>query len=349
MDWTCTSEHQVLEAVRNCAPGDRILVGPGTYEFEIPLQFWHTNFELVGSGRESTLLRSRFNLIQFHRVEETGTIAIANLTFEAGRSDGSGAAFFCENLVISFSDVHFRNNQLFDHPGSGGGAVALRYADARFERCVFTGNRAPVGGAVSVMQSNKLEFLSCFFDNNQADQGGDIFAQACREVKVIGCTFGERGRGVSRIQVDCFSTSTTDVELRGNFFGGTLSPLSGNYALLLNLDLQHNLFPPGSQGLLQLWDWDQDTRRTLVGGIPQGADEVDGRPILEVMREQIGSGNTLQNNAYQVAFLDPDPESGFTVHPRSPAGPLPPAPADLPPDLQGKERPEGSPVGCWSS
>ena len=214
MEWTCTSEHQVLDAVRNCAPGDRITLGPGTYEFKIPLQFWHKKFELVGAGRESTLLRSRFNLMQFHRVKETGNIAIANLTLESGLYDGSGAAFSCENLVISFTDVHFRNNQLYDHPGSGGGAVSLRYADARFERCIFTGNEAPAGGAVSVMQSNKLEFLSCFFDHNQASQGGDIFAQACGEVRVIGCTFGERGRGDARIQVDCFSTSTTDVELR---------------------------------------------------------------------------------------------------------------------------------------
>lgn len=349
MDWMCTSTAELIRAVEACTSGDRIMLAEGMYELEIPLLFSIKTFHLVGSGRDTTLLRSRFRGIQFLGSKETGNLSIAHLTLESGRSDGSGGAFSCENLVVSFSDVHFRNNQLFDHPGSGGGAVALRYADARFERCVFTGNQAPVGGAVSVMQSNKLEFVSCFFDNNQADQGGDIFAQACREVKVIGCTFGERGSGVSRIQVDCFSTSTTDVELRGNFFGGTLAPLSGNYALLLNLDLQHNLFPPGSQGLLQLWDWDQDTRRTLVGGIPQGADEVDGRPILEVMREQISSGNTLQNNAYQVAFLDPDPETGFTVHPRSPAGPLPPAPADLPPDLQGRERPEGSPVGCWSS
>lgn len=191
------------------APGDTVLLAPGTYFEHVTVANKHLVFRSeAGSG--ATVLdggqTGRILLLE----NAGGTVTVAGLTFRngalAGLEASDGAAILARNTPLQVEDCTFTANRLLT-PGRGGaifttffaptaapgppslppppgltvsrcrfennvsgdegGAVACDEVASEFIDCVFIGNTAVLGGAVSLLRET-CSLVRCRFEGNRA-------------------------------------------------------------------------------------------------------------------------------------------------------------------------------------
>ena len=107
-----------------------------------------------------------------------------------GEGSGGGGAIRCLNTEIR--RCWFEANSAGDYYGAGGGAI-LGFA-LTIESCWFVGNSAgssfspSTGGAVRVLGTSTSTITDCVFLGNKADRGGAISGGPVTTVTVDGCT-----------------------------------------------------------------------------------------------------------------------------------------------------------------
>ncbi len=69
--------------------------------------------------------------------------------------------------------------------------MAVFGAEATISNTVFTGNTAPLGGALAVHSGGTLEMTDCLFSGNSADQGGAVYCTGSGQTTVTACTFAD--------------------------------------------------------------------------------------------------------------------------------------------------------------
>lgn len=228
------------------APGDTVLLDPGTYFEHVTVAGKSLVFLGEAGAAETTLDGSSAGRI-LTLENSGGTVAVAGLTFQngalAGLEASDGAAIAARNAGLRAEDCVFVGNRLLT-PGRGGavftsffapaagpgptpvglalemircrfennsagdegGAVYVDNVPSNFTACVFTGNEAVVGGAISILGGSHI-LQQCRFEENHAALHAGAFMSS--------------GDG---------SLSLTEVLFRGNSaedFGGALRAVNG--------------------------------------------------------------------------------------------------------------------------
>lgn len=119
------------------------------------------------------------------------TLSAKNVTFRGNKTTASaankgGGALYVANTAASFDGCTFDSNSVTGKATSTGGAIcfyALGASGAKctVKDCTFTGNSAPIGGAMALSDNGAVRkngaFVDCenvTFTNNTADKGGAI-------------------------------------------------------------------------------------------------------------------------------------------------------------------------------
>ncbi|GJM44053.1 MAG: hypothetical protein DHS20C21_08950 [Gemmatimonadota bacterium] len=175
------------------ADGDSVVVACGTY----------LEYQLV--------MKSGVTLIS-----ETGQPDCVTIDAE-----GRGRVFYClrvyEGAIVGFTATGGSANY-------GGGIFCVSLSAPRLENCVFTGNRAIVGGG-AYLHHSPLVVENCVFTNNQADYfGGGLAIEDFSDPELFACdimgnTAGSHGGGVWSY---LYSNPTLDeCRITGNVSGAT--------------------------------------------------------------------------------------------------------------------------------
>jgi hypothetical protein len=80
--------------------------------------------------------------------------------------------------------------------------------------CVFTGNRAPEGGAVYVWRNSVPKFVDCTFAGNEADVGGAVGCRDAAHLTFEGCTLDGNGSDGSALGAAMWVGNYSSVSLR---------------------------------------------------------------------------------------------------------------------------------------
>lgn len=158
-------------AIAIAAPGDRVLIAPGTYfeELVIPIEL-----DLVGTGgADVTIIDGGMNSGTASVVTIPNAVAVTvdGLTIQNGVAPVGGGISFTGSLAIVNSEI--TNNTAVD-----AGAGIYANADTAFltvENSSITLNRCPtgIGGGVSLQQAS-AEFTNSNVDSNRALEAGGI-------------------------------------------------------------------------------------------------------------------------------------------------------------------------------
>jgi hypothetical protein len=184
-------------AVDLAGPGDRVVVGPGTWREAVRIDGRGLVLEsksgpsrtlIDGSGLSSSVLTvtgSRADSVVIRGFRVAGGVGDADRFGPSATIGGGllvkGASPLIENCRFSGNVVTYE----------GGGAWIGGRAAARFVNCSFTSNRAERGGGAYVHDS-KATFVDCRFMSCIAlFAGGGIVADAASEVTVSDSTFEE--------------------------------------------------------------------------------------------------------------------------------------------------------------
>lgn len=183
---TGTTQYQAIQAaIDDAVDGDTVLVSPGVYS-------------VAGTGAVADLLGKRITLQSTHGPQWT-TIAYEAVASTTGRGircinsetpetviDGfrvmmlgsppTGGLIDGPGLQINHASPTIRNCSFESSVGDFGGSVIIRGSESRFESCVFSDNRADIGGAIGVHDGSNLQFVECTFEwNVSLKYGGGIF------------------------------------------------------------------------------------------------------------------------------------------------------------------------------
>lgn len=179
----------IQAAIDSVAPGDSILVAPGTYTWSNqnssdPYGMLHvvrgkTDFVLASqAGAAVTVLDAQFmGRVMF--LAGYNYMVIEGFTIRNGRAPSLGN--YCGGGIgahLSYDiirDCLFYNNEA---DNQGGGLWCGGVSSMTFENCRFYANRARLGaGVFFVNSSNSPTIRDCMIDNNDAtEEGGGVFA-----------------------------------------------------------------------------------------------------------------------------------------------------------------------------
>ncbi|MCP3905270.1 MAG: hypothetical protein GY715_16715 [Planctomycetes bacterium] len=148
----------------------------------------------AGGGSGPTPLRNGGGLYV-----DAGAITLRRCIFHANRSlataalSGGGAVYARESPVV-FEECAFTGNAA---PNSHGAAVRLVGAtSASVSGCVFQGNEADVGGALSAQDVGSLVLDDSAFVGNTAEAGGGgVFVHDVGDATVTACVFSDNDGG----------------------------------------------------------------------------------------------------------------------------------------------------------
>lgn len=123
------------------------------------------------SGGGITRIFSTNSAIQF---------TVKNLTIANGFTNNEGGGIFNGRGILTVSNCKFNNN-ISNQPGEHGGGAILSYPTGKVivDRSTFTGNKASLGGAIRILNSDLTVTNSTFIGNSAVDRnignGGAIY------------------------------------------------------------------------------------------------------------------------------------------------------------------------------
>lgn len=343
----CKTTQSLLAAVDSCSRGDTIQLGEGVFSLPCRLYFPHDQFALRGNGSGRTILRSPGAVITYFSGRESlGEIAVEGLTLESGFHDGPGLGFAGEMANLAFVDVVFEDHKCPFQLGYSGGAVSARWGRVSFDRCVFRGNRADLGGAVALTDCESVSFTSCHFGNNSAARASDIFLVRPQRLDIRGCTFGFSESGGARVEVETDGLTSTEVNIYGSLFVEH-PPVSTGYPALLQMNLANNVFPPRTEATIESWSWSKAERLELALKGPRAVGDVCGVPAHQYVESRIGVGNQITGNLFEAVILSAGKPGAPAIVPE-PVRRLPPGAAPSTTlDVLGTRRSAQSTIGCF--
>ncbi|MBM3318947.1 MAG: hypothetical protein FJY75_13950 [Candidatus Eisenbacteria bacterium] len=145
-------------------------------------------------------------------------------------------------FIFGYSDVVIRGLGMFNGDGGGvmgvGGAVSVFGCRPTIDTCIFAGNRARYGGAISAGTVN-LHILSCTFHENEATahRGDaalfiDSMGQSFVEMRDCILAFGRGGRSIEvwgePVTLDC-------CDVFGNVGGDYIGAIEGQLGIRGNI------------------------------------------------------------------------------------------------------------------
>jgi hypothetical protein len=169
--WPITNTTGALgNAISHAAPGDIIVLAPGTYfenEITISKNITITANTSIGGSWSNTIIDGHEGYII--SVNTRGvSVALDNLTFRNGNAGTGGAIFNTGGSTINITSSNFTNCSAF-----GGGAIAndngskINIITSTFTDCQATGDS---GGAI--LNAGTLSITSSSFTNCSAQNGG---------------------------------------------------------------------------------------------------------------------------------------------------------------------------------
>ena len=178
----------IVAAVTAAAPGDRILVGPGTYNEVVQILF---PIELVAEDPTQPPVLTGMSATRPLRIatgNQSLLTRIEDLVLQDGFStDTGGAIFVTSNSGVSISNCRFYNNRT----NFGAGAIHARFNSVvEIDNCHFEENYARVGGgAATVILGARLNFTDCTFLRNSTDELGGAIATDEAILTIVRCAF----------------------------------------------------------------------------------------------------------------------------------------------------------------
>jgi hypothetical protein len=142
--WTVSPDGPIRDiqaAIDVAAPGDVVLIHPGTYH-------------------EQLVLRDRIHL----------TAQIAGTVVVDAEAEGSAVTAVGIGATTTITGLVFRNGSA----DSGGGLFAVA-TNANFTDCVFESCGAVLGGGAYLRDGSHAVFLRCTFANNQSSVGAGLY------------------------------------------------------------------------------------------------------------------------------------------------------------------------------
>ena len=150
---------------------------------------------------------------------------VSHCTFTANRSFNGGAVLVSEGANNLFKNCTFTTNQ----SGWDGAGVYVDRGQTVFRECAFTMNTATHagGGLFTVNTGADTEFQQCLFSANKAQLGGGLFNWTASAHRIVNCLIvnnkatGEGGGGVFN------NDSAIPVIMNCSFYGNAAPPGSG--------------------------------------------------------------------------------------------------------------------------
>jgi len=168
----------LLEKYPRLGGASVVNLSAGVYEENISLSADNIGLQLIGAGRDLTIIdgRQKGSCISLDGFRDG---VISSLTMR----NGSGA-IWCVSSALKISDCTFRANS-----GAGGGAILIdRKSSAEISNCVFAGNSGNSGGGIAVYGTARIE--SCRFEGNStATWGGGIYLDHAVAPEIARCSF----------------------------------------------------------------------------------------------------------------------------------------------------------------
>lgn len=262
----------IQDKVDSAAPGDTILLEPGTYsDFHEYTDFIGRTVSVAVVLKDGVVLRGATGDpadvvldmqgvakgIWLHEAGASTGIAdltirnatwaitgydaspwVTNCVFENnGTTDekvsAAGTGIYFDKSSSVISDCIFRNNEA----RSGAGAAFGSWSDVRLERCQFTNNVAvSSGGGLRIGGESGATLIECTFTGNSAgDRGGGIFAHGPKIHMVGGSITGNSA---------------------GHYGGGCEVSSGATDALFEDVTISDNTALEGPQGRVGQWDTD---------------------------------------------------------------------------------------------
>ena len=192
------ADHLTIQAaVDSAQPGDRVIVGPGTYREAIKMTGKPIILEAEAGPSRTVVDATDLNapvLICIGSASES--VVIRGFRFTGGSGDASQhgkTATVGGGLVLRGCSPLIENCRVIGNVAThgGGGVWAAEHATPRFIRCTFSSNRAERGGGVSLNDS-EATFVDCRFISNTAlFAGGGLAADFSSYVQLSECRFEE--------------------------------------------------------------------------------------------------------------------------------------------------------------
>ena len=221
----------IQEAIDACAPGDTVLVWPGTYYEN--LNFWGKDVFLVSkAGREATILDgSNSDAIIVIRDGVTSVARVCGFTlrngigYELGQDFRVGGAIYIGRSWPVICHNNFEGNEARE----GGAIMASNegppfpvYPDLVIEENSFRGNKARTnGGAMrlgnvnAVVNNNVFESNSAVYDGGAVDDRADRVVVTYRGNQFLNNWAGDKG---GAMDVVSWNVRNPQVVLDGNIF-----------------------------------------------------------------------------------------------------------------------------------
>lgn len=164
----------IQAAVTAAAPGDRILLGSGTFRGA-------GNRDVDFQGKALTV-RSQSGSADACRIDCEGTSQTPHRAFRYATGEGDAAALEAVTIANGYAAGGWPLNQ-------GGGILIAADAMPSIVGCVFEGNHSEFGGAVYCTRANPV-FIDCIFRENYAEHEGAGLCFADNSFPLIeACTF----------------------------------------------------------------------------------------------------------------------------------------------------------------
>ncbi|MCK4415323.1 MAG: right-handed parallel beta-helix repeat-containing protein, partial [Candidatus Eisenbacteria sp.] len=191
----------IQAAVDAASDGDQILLASGTFAGD-----GNRDVSLLG---KAITLRSQVDDPTACIIDCGGAAGNARRAFLFVNGEG-------ENSILRSVTVTNGWLEGWDWQDGTGGAVYCYAASPTIERCVFSGNSARAGGAMTVYYGSNPAIIDCTFEGNDAytaGNGGGLLISASVHPLVSGCVF--RNNGGTGISSEGTGTEVRNCEFSG--------------------------------------------------------------------------------------------------------------------------------------
>ncbi len=180
----------IQQAIDAAEDGSEILVAPGTYTENILIEFKTITLRSE-SGPEHTVIQADDDRLPVARVfltDTAGDVIIDGFTLTGGRG-GLSLAFAEVDIIdciiqdntggsgidMFWSNLNIVDSQFIENGDSNitGGGIRCDFSFITLQHVTMARNRASLGGAIHLIETN-AHLHACTFDKNEADDGGAL-------------------------------------------------------------------------------------------------------------------------------------------------------------------------------